>query len=97
MPAAWPPTSFISRRGEGAGPAFNPEANGSSPGGSTGHSADQALIRRGPARRPSRADKRGAWRRELLGEEEYAAPQPVPTVRGFLAARGRPINPAARS
>jgi DDE superfamily endonuclease len=48
-----------------------------------------------PARRPSHADKRRAWRRELLGEEIRAALGPGGTEREIRAAAERLLNLAA--
>jgi hypothetical protein len=48
-----------------------------------------------PARRPSHADKRRAWRRELLGEEIRAVLHPGVTEREFQAAAERLLNLAA--
>src|SRR5438270_1437840 len=47
------------------------------------------------ARRPSHADKRRAWRRELLGEEIHAALRPGLTEREIAAAAERLLNLAA--
>lgn len=46
-------------------------------------------------RRPSHADKRRAWRRELLGEEIRAALRPGVTEREIAAAAERLLNLAA--
>jgi hypothetical protein len=46
-------------------------------------------------RRPSHADKRRAWRRELLGEEIRAALRPGTTEREIAAAAERLLNIAA--
>lgn len=48
-----------------------------------------------PTRRPSHADKRRAWRRELLGEEIRAALRPGVTVEEFQAAADRLLSLAA--
>jgi hypothetical protein len=48
-----------------------------------------------PARRPSHADKRRAWRRELLGEEIRAALRPGVTEAEFQAAAERLLSLAA--
>lgn len=48
-----------------------------------------------PARRPSHADKRRAWRRELLGEEIRAALRPGVTAAEFQAAAERLLRLAA--
>ena len=45
-------------------------------------------------RRPSHADERRAWRRELLGEEIRAALRPGGTERDILAIAGRLLDPA---
>jgi hypothetical protein len=47
------------------------------------------------ARRPSHADKRRAWRRELLGDEIRAALRPGTTERELQAAAERMLNLAA--
>ena len=46
-------------------------------------------------RRPSHADKRRAWRRELLGEEIRAVLRPGVTEREIAAAAERLLNLAA--
>src|SRR5439155_14283174 len=46
-------------------------------------------------RRPSHADKRRAWRRELLAEEIHAVLRPGVTEREMLAAAERLLNLAA--
>ena len=48
-----------------------------------------------PARRPSHADKRRAWRRALLGEEIRAALRPGVTEAEIQAAAERLLNLAA--
>jgi hypothetical protein len=48
-----------------------------------------------PGRRPSHADKRRAWRRELLGEEIRAAVRPGATEMEIRAAAERLLNLAA--
>jgi hypothetical protein len=48
-----------------------------------------------PTRRPSHADKRRAWRRELLGEEIRAVLDPWVTERAIQAAAERLLNLAA--
>jgi hypothetical protein len=48
-----------------------------------------------PARRPSHADKRRAWRRELLGEEIRAALRPGTNESEITAAAERLLNLAA--
>jgi hypothetical protein len=48
-----------------------------------------------PTRRPSHADKRRAWRRELLGEEIRAVLHPGVTEREIQAAAERLLNLAA--
>ncbi|HMB03004.1 MAG TPA: transposase [Isosphaeraceae bacterium] len=48
-----------------------------------------------PARRPSHADKRRAWRRELLGEEIRAALRPGVTEAEFQAVAERLLSLAA--
>jgi hypothetical protein len=48
-----------------------------------------------PARRPSHADKRRAWRRELLGEEIRAALRPGANEAEIAAAAERMLNLAA--
>jgi hypothetical protein len=48
-----------------------------------------------PTRRPSHADKRRAWRRELLGEEIRAVLRPGVTVEEFQAAADRLLSLAA--
>ena len=48
-----------------------------------------------PLRRPSHADKRRAWRRELLGDEIRAALRPGLTEREIHAAAERLLNLAA--
>jgi hypothetical protein len=48
-----------------------------------------------PGRRPSHADKRRAWRRELLGEEIRAALRPGVTEAEFQAAAERLLSLAA--
>lgn len=48
-----------------------------------------------PARRPSHADKRRAWRRELLGEEIRAALRPGATETEIQAAAERLLSLAA--
>jgi hypothetical protein len=48
-----------------------------------------------PARRPSHADKRRAWRRELLGEEIRAVLRPGVTEAEFQAAAERLLSLAA--
>ena len=47
------------------------------------------------SRRPSHADKRRAWRRELLGEEIRAALRPGVTEEEIQAAADRLLNLAA--
>ncbi len=47
------------------------------------------------ARRPSHADKRRAWRRELLGNEIQAALRPGATEWELQAAAERMLNLAA--
>jgi hypothetical protein len=47
------------------------------------------------ARRPSHADKRQAWRRELLGDEIHAVLRPGLTEREIAAAAERLLNLAA--
>ena len=47
------------------------------------------------ARRPSHADKRRAWRRELLGEEIRAVLRPGVTEAEIQAAAERLLNLAA--
>src|SRR5262249_1107797 len=46
-------------------------------------------------RRPSHADKRRAWRRELLAEEIHAVLRPGMTEREMMAAAERLLNVAA--
>jgi hypothetical protein len=46
-------------------------------------------------RRPSHADKRRGWRRELLGEEMQAALRPGASAREILATAGRLLDLAA--
>ena len=46
-------------------------------------------------RRPSHADKRRAWRRELLGDEIRAALRPEASKREIHAAAERLLNLAA--
>ena len=65
-----------------------------------GRSADRLADRSaspwdGPTRRPSHADKRRAWRRELLGEEIRAVLGPGMTERAIQAAAQRLLNLAA--
>jgi hypothetical protein len=48
-----------------------------------------------PSRRPSHADKRRAWRRELLGEEIRTVLRPGVTEREFAAAAERLLSLAA--
>jgi hypothetical protein len=48
-----------------------------------------------PARRPSHADKRRAWRRELLGAEIRAALGPGVTEAEFQAVAERLLSLAA--
>ncbi|HJZ58773.1 MAG TPA: transposase, partial [Gemmataceae bacterium] len=48
-----------------------------------------------PARRPSHADKRRAWRREILDEEIQAVRRPGVTEREIRAASERLLNLAA--
>jgi hypothetical protein len=48
-----------------------------------------------PARRPSHADKRRAWRRELLGEELRAVLRPGVTEAEFQAVAERLLSLAA--
>lgn len=49
----------------------------------------------GEPRRPSHADKRRAWRRELLGEEIRAVLRPGVTEEEIAAAAERLLNLAA--
>ena len=65
-----------------------------------GRSADRLADRSAspwddPTRRPSHADKRRAWRRELLGEEIRAVLGPGMTERAIQAAAQRLLNLAA--
>lgn len=65
-----------------------------------GRSADRLVDRSAspwddPTRRPSHADKRRAWRRELLGEEIQAVLQAGGTEREFQAIAERLLNLAA--
>ena len=48
-----------------------------------------------PLRRPSHADKRRAWRRELLGEEIRQVLRPGVTEKEMQAAAERLLNLAA--
>ena len=48
-----------------------------------------------PLRRPSHADKRRAWRRELLGEEIRQVLRPGVTEKEIQAAAERLLNLAA--
>ena len=48
-----------------------------------------------PTRRPSHADKRRAWRREMLGEEIRAVLRPGVTVEEFQAVADRLLSLAA--
>ena len=63
--------------------------------------ADQELVDRSaspwdtPSRRPSHADKRRAWRRELLGEELRAVLRPGATEAEIQAAAERLLSLAA--
>jgi hypothetical protein len=65
-----------------------------------GRSADRLVDRSAspwddPARRPSHADKRRAWRRELLGEEIRAVLHPGVTERELAAVADRLLTLAA--
>jgi hypothetical protein len=62
-------------------------------GGLVGHRAGSPWD--GEPRRPSHADKRRAWRRELLGEEIRAVLRAGVTERELLAAAERLLNLAA--
>ena len=46
-------------------------------------------------RRPSHADKRRAWRREMLGKEIRAVLRPEATEQEIMAATDRLLNLAA--